>query len=151
MNKFKIYLDCCCFCRPFDDLSQQKVNFEREAVLSIINSCEEGLWDVFRSDALEDEISRITDTVKQQKVLKLYSSAKLNVEINDEIIDRSSKLIKMFNLGAFDAVHLASAEYGKADILLTTDRKFYNRVIKSNTKIKIANPALWITEVLLNE
>ena len=25
MQKLKIYLDSCCFCRPFDDLSQDKI------------------------------------------------------------------------------------------------------------------------------
>jgi predicted nucleic acid-binding protein len=151
MSKLKIYMDCCCFCRPFDDLSQHKVSFEREAVLSIINSCESGLWDIFRSDVLEDEILKIVNPIKQQKVLMLYSSATLNIEINDEIISRAASLIDIYNLGAFDAVHLASAEYGEADILLTTDKKFYNRAIKSDIKIKIANPAFWLTEVFINE
>jgi predicted nucleic acid-binding protein len=144
-------MDCCCFCRPFDDLSQQKVSFEREAVLSIINICEAGFWDIFKSDVLEDEINRIVNPVKRQKVIKLYSSANLNIEINDGIIDRSSKLTGASNLGAFDALHLASAEYGGASVLLTTDKKFYIRAVKSNTIIRIANPALWLTEVLLNE
>ena len=56
MSKLKIYLDSCCFSRPFDDLSEEKVRFEREAILSIISSCEAGVWDIFQSDALEDEI-----------------------------------------------------------------------------------------------
>jgi hypothetical protein len=30
MSKIKTYMDCCCFCRPYDDLSQHKVSFERE-------------------------------------------------------------------------------------------------------------------------
>jgi len=151
MSRLKIYMDCCCFSRPFDDLSQEKVRFEREAVLSIISSCETEAWDIFQSDALEDEISRITNPIKQQEVLKLYTSATINIELNDEIVGRASELIEAYNLGSFDALHLASAEYGNADVLLTTDKRFINRVLKSDAKIRIANPAIWLTEVLLND
>jgi len=35
-------MDCCCFNRPFDDLSHDKVRFECEAVLAILKSCESG-------------------------------------------------------------------------------------------------------------
>ena len=124
MGKFKIYMDCCCFGRPFDNLSQEKVRFEREAILSIISSCEAGVWDIFKSDSLEDEINRINNPIKIQQILKLYSSATINIEINDKIIGRAAELITKFKLGSFDALHLTSAEYDRADILLTIDKKF---------------------------
>jgi hypothetical protein len=33
--KYKIYLDVCCLNRPFDDLRQDRVQFESDAVLGI--------------------------------------------------------------------------------------------------------------------
>ncbi|ACL22488.1 hypothetical protein [Desulfitobacterium hafniense] len=45
----KIYLDNCCLNRPFDDLSNDMVRMEAEAVLAIINRCESDGWDFFTS------------------------------------------------------------------------------------------------------
>ena len=150
MKMQKIYLDNCCFNRPFDDLTDDKVRLECEAILTIIDRCESGLWDVFSGDILDDEIDRMANTIKKQKVLKLYSSASVNIELNDEIISRA-KEFQIENIKPFDALHLASAEYAGADILLTTDKKFVNRASQSNTKVKVKNPVIWLTEVLLDE
>ena len=147
MNKFRIYMDCCCFSRPFDDLSQEKVRLESEAVLSIIRICELGQWEFFKSDMLFDEISEMGDYFKREKILSLYSSSTLEVEITDEIIIRAKELQSNYNIGTFDAIHLASAEYGNADVLLTTDKKFMNRALQSDTKIRVLNPFTWLTEV----
>ena len=75
MEKRKIYLDNCCFNHPFDDLTDDKVRLECEAVLTIIDRCESGLWDVYSGDVLDDEIDRMVNAIKKQKVVKLYSSA----------------------------------------------------------------------------
>ena len=65
MSKIRIYLDSCCFNRPFDDLSQDKVCFECDAVLAILKHCENGIWDIFSSDTLDDEIDRNTNLVNE--------------------------------------------------------------------------------------
>ena len=151
MQKLKVYLDSCCFNRPFDDLSQEKIRFEREAILFIISNCETGVWDIFQSDVLDDEIDRITNPFKKQKVSKLYSSASISIEVNDNIINRAKEIQATFNIKSFDALHLACAEYGGADIFLTTDKKFLNRAQQPDIKIKVANPVTWLTEVLFND
>ena len=150
MSKIRIYLDSCCFNRPFDDLSQDKVRFECEAVLAILKNCENGIWDVFSSDTLDDEIDRNTNPVKKLKVQKLYLSTSIHVEINNEIISRARELQHMVNIKPFDALHLASAEYGNAAILLTTDKQFLNRAAASNSIIKVVNPAIWLMEMMFN-
>jgi len=150
MRAFKIYLDNCCFNRPFDDPSQDKIRFECEAVLAILKNCENGIWDIFRSDVLDDEINRISNLVKKLKVLTLYSSTSLQIEINNDIINRAKDFQSMVNIKPFDALHLASAEYGDADILLTTDNKFLNRAAESDAQIRVANPAIWLMEVMFN-
>ena len=49
---------------------------------------------------------------------------------------------------SLDSLHLAMAEYSKADILLTVDDKFIQLSTKTNAKVKIMNPVNWIMEVL---
>ena len=151
MDKLKIYLDSCCFNRPFDDLSQDKIRFECEAVLAILKNCEEGAWNIFRSDILDDEIDRITNLFKKLKVLMLYSAASIHIELSDEIINRAKEFQQKYNIKPFDALHLASAEQSGADILLTTDKKFLKFAAKSDSKIRITNPIIWLTEVMFND
>ena len=151
MQKFKLYLDSCCFNRPFDDLSQEKIRFEREAILFIISNCEAGKCDIFQSDVLDNEIDRIVNPFKKQKVLNLYSSASLYIELNDAIISRAKEVQAAFNIKSFDALHLAGAEYGGADILLTTDKEFINKAQRPGIKIRVVNPVTWLTEVLFND
>jgi len=120
-------------------------------VLDIINNCVAGVWDVFRSDVLDDEIDRITNYVKKQKVLMLYLSATAYIPITDEIVNRAKSIQQMANIKPFDALHLASAEYGNATILLTTDKKFINQSAATNTNVRVANPVIWLMEVMYND
>lgn len=146
----KIYLDNCCLNRPFDDLSNDMVRMEAEAVLAIINRCESDGWNFFTSDVLFDEIDHNPNIVRKKKVLMLYRSAKDHIELTGEILTRAKRL-EMFNIKAYDALHLASAEAGGVDIFLTTDRKLINAAIRSDANVKVKNPLIWLTEVLYDE
>jgi hypothetical protein len=70
-NTMKIYMDNCCLNRPFDDLTQDRIYFEAEAVLTIISRCEKHDWSFVSSGALDYEISRITETERQAQVQAL--------------------------------------------------------------------------------
>jgi len=39
-----IYLDNCCFNRPFDDQSNQRIHLESETVKAILKQCEQKFW-----------------------------------------------------------------------------------------------------------
>jgi len=86
----------------------------------------------------------------KRNVLLLYHSATNHIELTKEIIARGKEL-EVFNIKPYDALHLASAEMGLADVFLSTDRKLLNAANKSNIKIRVMNPLLWITEVLYDE
>ena len=51
---------------------------------------------------------------------------------------------------SFDALHVACAEAGKADVFLTTDDKLLKKLRQNSGKIKVktANPLEWIEEVI---
>ncbi|MGA7936326.1 MAG: hypothetical protein WCA35_22420 [Kovacikia sp.] len=40
-KSFVIYADVCCLNRPLDDLQQARVKLEAEAMLSILQKCED--------------------------------------------------------------------------------------------------------------
>jgi DNA-binding helix-hairpin-helix protein with protein kinase domain len=47
----RVYLDICCFKRPFDDASVERIRREAEAVASILAAAEAGLVKLVRSPA----------------------------------------------------------------------------------------------------
>lgn len=54
----------------------------------------------------------------------------------------------------FDALHIACAERGNADVLLTTDDTVVQKALqlqKGILKVRIVNPLKWLTEVVGNE
>ena len=54
----KIYLDVCCFNRPFDDQSQARIRLETEAKLLLQEHVREGRHELAWSYILDYEISR---------------------------------------------------------------------------------------------
>ena len=150
MKKLSVYLDSCCYNRPYDDLSNDKVRIESEAILTILEHNEHRRWTVLTSDVLFDEIDRIIDMIKKEKVLALFSPASSNIEINEQIIARAKEL-NATNIKPFDALHIASAEFGNVDVFLTTDRRLINAAHRAGTTVRVSNPALWLMEVLYDE
>jgi predicted nucleic acid-binding protein len=126
------------------------VRMEREAVLAIIDLCEAEDWNFFGSDVLFDEMSLIADKIKKQKILLLCESAELYVALTNEIVTRAKRLEK-HGIKPYDALHIASAESGGADIFLTTDRRLLNAAQRSDVKIKVGNPLKWLMEVLYEQ
>ena len=96
------------------------------------------------------EIYAIPDLARQKKVLLLCRAAEGNIEVSDNIRARAKELGKL-GLKAFDALHLASAEAGKMDVFLTTDRRFLNAAGRTNVNVKVSNPLIWLMEVLYDE
>ena len=143
----KIYFDNCCLNRPYDDLSDNIVRMECEAILSIIDICETGHWSFYSSDVLLDEILCMINIDKREKVLLLYHSAAAHIALTDNIISRAKKL-ECFSIKSYDALHLASAEAGKVDIFLTTDSKLIKAAQKTDVDMAVKNPLIWLPEVL---
>jgi hypothetical protein len=116
----KIYLDVCCLNRPFDDSSQSRVRLEAEAVLSILEMGEAGELEIIDSDIIEDEISVMPDVERQAKVGSLLMRCVTRIPLTSAVERRGLKLTG-WGISPMDALHLASAESARADVLLTTD------------------------------
>lgn len=148
-----IYLDVCCLNRPFDDQTQDKIHLESEAVRVILNRCQNGEWQLIGSEVVDFEISQIPDNDRRQKVSILSGVAEFKVIVEAAIKDRAVELHKL-GFKPFDALHIACAERGNADVLLTTDDKILQKALqlqKNIIKVRIVNPLKWLTEVMGNE
>ena len=145
----RIYLDSCCYNRPFDDLSQEVIRVESEAVLSILTKGLDGEHEIIGSDAIEYELNQIKDPVKMQNVLDLYQeSIKLQIDETDEINNRSREIMTLSNIHFLDSLQVACAEAGNADVMLTTDYKLEKMASHLQLKLRVVNPVRFVLEEL---
>jgi len=147
----RIYLDVCCLNRPFDDRTQDSVRLEAEAILVILQNCEDEDWQLVNSEIIKFEISKTPNTIRKQKATKIMELAKEYITLEEKIILKA-KNIEQQGIKAIDALHLASAEEGKVDVFLSTDKELIKKVQKRKImKIKVENPVKWLVEVLEND
>ena len=143
-----IYLDVCCLNRPFDDQSTDRVRLEAEAVVMVLWHVQSGEWRLVGSEALDVEIEENPDVGRRRRVQLLADAACMKVPLSDWVIGRAVEL-ESIGLQAFDALHVACAEDGAADILLTTDDRFIRiaRQNRSRIRVRVENPVSWLREV----
>ncbi len=144
----KLYLDNCCYSRPFDDLRQEKNNLEAQAIKVIIDKYSKNEFEIYTSDALVLEMNNIKDQIKRAKVLEVYNKLKLtNIKFSETIKQRAIEL-RQYNIKDMDSLHIAYAESLNLDYFITTDRLLINASNRANLKIKVINPINFIMEVI---
>ena len=143
----KIYLDNCCYNRPFDDQNQERVYLESEAILLIIKRAEKKEDVIAGSAILDLERERIKDPRRKGKVKELYDITELYVPYTADIRKRSQEIMGQSAIRAFDSAHIASAEAAGAQVMLTTDDKLEKRAAKLNLQVRVMNPIKYMLEV----
>ena len=146
----RIYMDVCCLNRPFDDLSQDRVYLEAEAVLSIISHCESDEWILIASGMIDFEVSKIADTDRLEQGQTLYSAANEKIKLTEQAEKRAA-FFQQNGLKPLDSLHLALAESSNVNVFLTTDDRLLRKANRMDVKIKTANPVTWLMEVMNDE
>jgi predicted nucleic acid-binding protein len=145
----KLYLDNCCYNRPYDDQTQEKIHIEGEAILAIINICKQNNDEIIGSFALDLEINQIGDIEKREKVKYFYDQTiTTKTDYTANILKRVKELSEQANIRTLDRFHLSFAEYSDVDIFLTTDTKFEKASSKLNLRMKVINPLRYLMEVI---
>ena len=145
----KIYLDNCVLNRPFDDQSQERVRLETEAIILLLSRLERKEWIWLGSQALEIEIGKTPDAEQQSRLRRVIEFVGLSIEIGEKELARANELQTLGFVG-FDAIHLACAESGKADVFLTTDDRLLKLARKAAKKLHVIvdNPLDWMKEMI---
>ena len=103
---------------------------------------------IYKSRAIDYEISRISNGDKRRQVEDLYDAMELSqITYTPEIKQRALEL-KQFNIKDMDALHLSFAESTDIDYFITTDRLLINASKRANLRIKVINPIEFIMEVI---
>jgi len=134
-NNMKIYLDVCCFNRPFDSQEDRIVVLETLAKLYIQELILNNRINLVWSYVLEYENSRNVVKSKRDAIAKWKA-------LSIEFIGKSDALVKLANdivntgIKAFDALHIACAISANCDYIITVDKRMAkyrdNRIIVCN-------------------
>jgi predicted nucleic acid-binding protein len=139
----RLYLDNCCFNRPFDDQSQIKIRLETEAKLNIQHSIQVNENTLVWSYILEYEnmqnpyIDRRTSTMEWKKLAEIYC-------LENEIIISYAETLLAKGIKVKDALHIACAVAAKSDYFITTDKKLLNTPVD---EIEIISPIMFIDKL----
>jgi len=133
-----IYLDNCCFNRPFDNQANIKIRLETEAKLFIQDQIKAGKIKFVWSYILDFENSANPFTEKKDIIAgwEKYASGMI---FPSENITRIAHDFLNQKIKVKDAIHVACAVEGGCDFFLTTDHELIKKMINFN-QIKVINP-----------
>ena len=141
----RVYLDNCCYNRPFDEQTQLKVRLETEAKLRVQAMMRNGEVEYVWSDILSQEVFDNPFPHRREKILEWRHGAVCTVEITTDVIADADGLAEK-GLKAADALHVASAAAVDCDCFITTDIRLLRRVRQFKVT-RILNPMEFLLEV----
>lgn len=133
-----IYLDNCCFNRPFDDQLQIKIRLETEAKLVIQDGIKTGDYALAWSYILDYENSENPFPERKETIQCWKKFALTDINESLSIRKMAEELLPM-GLRVKDALHIACAVIQKCDYFITTDRFLIKKLVKFD-EIKVVNP-----------
>ena len=139
-DKLKIYLDNCCFNRPFDDQSQLLVRLETEAVLFVQNEIKNGNLELVWSSILDFE-NDANPFRTRRDAIRIWRNRSLAVVRPNADVKQLAATLQTRNIRLKDSLHIASAVVAQCHFLLTTDGKMLNKPVD---EIEIVNPIQFI-------
>ena len=134
----RVYLDNCCYNRPFDEQGELRVVVETIAKLQIQALMRMGQIEYAWSDVLGLEVLRNPFKDRQERILDWMVGAAVYVESTEDVVERGRE-IEALGVKPKDALHLASAEKAECDWFFTTDKGILKKVQRLG-EMRVANP-----------
>jgi hypothetical protein len=139
MNRWIIYLDNCCYNRPYDDQTSESIRLESEAKLFIQDCIKRNIFDLAWSFILDFENSANPFDERRDSIGEWKALAKIFIPAEDKIKILAQRFEKELAIKPKDALHLSCAIYKKCDCFLTTDKDLIKKA-KSIPEIPVINP-----------
>ena len=140
----RIYLDNCCFNRPFDDQRQTRVRLEAEAKLCIQEQIREGTLELVWSYILDFENAANPFEERRTTISGWRHYATVDIEETATILQQANSLVSL-GLKPKDALHLACALAGGCTYFVTTDDNILKRG-KDVPGITVVDPTTFVRE-----
>jgi len=144
MRRVRVYLDNCCFNRPFDDQSQIRVFLETQAKIHIQKLIAGGTLELAYSHVSVFENSANSNKDHRGVISDFFVYATVYIDSGqEEVIDKMIEKIKIQGVKNKDAAHLACAIKAECDYFITTDDFVLKRF--SGKEIKVCSPIEFLT------
>lgn len=130
----RVYLDNCCFNRPYDDQRDILVHIETEAKLVIQQMIKNKALELVWSDVLDYENNDNPFEERRIKIAEWENLAVLSVAMNDAILE-TARTCMQIGLRQKDAAHIACAVYANAVYFITVDKKILHKTIDGITLV----------------
>ena len=145
-DSLKVYLDNCCFNRPYDDQTYLSISIETQAKLHIQDMIRNGSLELISSYILDFENSENSFAMRR-KTISDFLEYNTSIYVSDNLksaIEKMAEDIKKTGIKHKDACHVACAIMANADYFISTDY----RLLKYKTSdIKMMNPVEFIREL----
>lgn len=139
----RVYLDNCCFNRPYDSQSQMRISLETQAKLYIQDLIKKKELELAASYMLRFENEQNPYEIRRQAIAEYIrdnTSIYIDYDKKEEVV-KEAKSIMETGIKQKDAIHVACAIIADCDCFLTTDV----RLLKYRTnKIIMENPVDFI-------
>ena len=138
LEKTRIYLDNCCYNRPYDNQSYQIIKLETEAKIAVQSFIRDGQIQLVWSFILDFENSANPYKERRDTIKEWRSISVTNIDATEKIRNYANELQGLYGIKPKDSLHLACAIEGKSKYFLTTDKilmKKANRI----KNIKVIN------------
>jgi predicted nucleic acid-binding protein len=139
MNKLRIYLDNCCYGRPFDNQNDAKICDETQAKMEIQALVRHKMVELVYSTVSLREINDYPYEGNRKAILEFVetnASYYICEDKNGTIKNLTAEIMKT-GLRMKDATHTAYAIMAKCDCLITTDSRLKKY---RDSRIKVVNP-----------
>jgi len=134
--KKRLYLDNCCFNRPYDDQSLLRNYLETEAKIYIQKEILKENFELVWSYMMDYEISFNPFSDRKAQIIKWKNLAIVDIDESDEVIGLANEIIEE-KIKPKDSLHLSCAIRAECNFFITTDTKILNKHIN---KIIIIDP-----------
>ncbi|MES0489948.1 MAG: PIN domain protein [Leptospirales bacterium] len=138
----KVYLDNCCFNRPFDDQKQLRIRLETQAKLAIQEMIKSEELQLAWSFMMDYENSQNTNKARQYEINK-WANLAVEYNIGNENVLALAQEFQEIGIKKKDSLHLACAVESKCEYLITTDDGILKKA-KVIKEINIINPVDFI-------
>lgn len=135
----RLYLDLCCFNRPYDDQTQSRIRIETEAKVILQQKLKAGECELLWSSILDFECSKNPFTEHRLAIMQWRKIACAMVMADVSVLGEARRLMT-YGVGTFDALHVASAMTGRATFFVTTDDRLLKRLKASRCGMRAMLP-----------
>ena len=142
----RVYLDNCCYNRPYDDQTQLRISLETQAKLYVQTQIKNNTIELATSYILLYENSENPYEMRKKSILEfVQSNSRVHIDYDrsDEVALKAQEIMAT-GVKTKDAYHVACAILSSCDYFLTTDK----RLLKYQTsEITMMNPIDFIEEL----